>query len=79
MAANPELEPQYNTLNQHISKYTKPNNTQAFLSMGVNIIIEALAMGLVYIGFYYLGWTIHCLNMVRFFIQFHDMAHFSFF
>lgn len=26
-----------------------------------------------------MGWTIHTLNNVRFFIQFHDMAHFSFF
>ena len=27
----------------------------------------------------FLGWAIHTLNAVRFFIQFHDMAHFSFF
>lgn len=26
-----------------------------------------------------LGWTLQALNTVRFFIQFHDMAHFSFF
>jgi omega-6 fatty acid desaturase (delta-12 desaturase) len=26
-----------------------------------------------------LGWGLLCLNNVRFFIQFHDMAHFSYF
>ena len=30
-------------------------------------------------GAYYLGWTINCLNIVRVFVQYHDMAHFSFF
>ena len=47
--------------------------------MLVSFAIEALAIILINLDVFYLGWVIHCLNMVRFFIQFHDMAHFSFF
>ena len=47
--------------------------------MGVSLLWEALAVILINLNVGILGWTLHTLNMVRLFIQFHDMAHFSFF
>jgi len=79
MATNPEQEPNYKTLTQHINKYIKPSNTQAFLSLGINVVIEIVALTLVCHEQRVLGWTLHFFNLVRFFVQFHDMAHFSFF
>ena len=79
MTANPEQTPHYGELSQHIGKYIKPNDVQAYLAIGVSILFEVLAVGLIQLNFYWLGWFIHSLNMVRLFIQFHDMAHFSFF
>jgi omega-6 fatty acid desaturase (delta-12 desaturase) len=45
----------------------------------MSFFYEALAVVLIHVNLGLFGWTLHTLNMVRLFIQFHDMAHFSFF
>lgn len=47
--------------------------------MAISFLIEAVAIALIHLNLPLLGWTLHSLNLVRLFIQFHDMAHFSFF
>lgn len=66
-------------LKKHILKYGSPDDGLAWRAFAVTILFQALASILIMKDFDYLGWTIHTLNAVRFFIQFHDMAHFSFF
>jgi fatty acid desaturase len=45
----------------------------------MSILYELLAASLIMLGQNFLGWALHAANQVRLFIQFHDMAHFSFF
>jgi len=79
MGENDHLSDANIQLNKHINRYIKPNNTRAFLALGVTLLIEVVAILLIKYNVYFIGWTIHCLNMVRIFVQFHDMAHFSYF
>jgi acyl-lipid omega-6 desaturase (Delta-12 desaturase) len=79
MGENDSISEPNQQLNKHISKFIRPNNTRAFLALGVSLLVEAVAIFLILTNVYLLGWTIHCLNMVRIFVQFHDMAHFSYF
>ena len=49
------------------------------MNLGVSFLIEATVVILVKFDFYYSGWLLHCLNLARFFVQFHDTGHFNFF
>ena len=49
------------------------------MNIGESFVIEAVAVIMINLNFYYSGWLLHSLNMVRFFVQFHDTAHFNFF
>ena len=66
-------------VNAFIANYIKPNDLKAWTALGISLLIELIAVLLILSPMSLLGWTLHVLNMVRFFIQFHDMAHFSFF
>lgn len=77
---NPEeREHKLAILKQHLLAFSVPNDSKAWLALFVSFLIEAVAVLLICQGFAVLGWTLHSLNAVRLFIQFHDMAHFSFF
>jgi omega-6 fatty acid desaturase (delta-12 desaturase) len=66
-------------VNLFLNNYIKPNDTKAWTALGISLLIEAVALALIFSPLSLMGWVLHTLNMVRFFIQFHDMAHFSFF
>jgi acyl-lipid omega-6 desaturase (Delta-12 desaturase) len=66
-------------MKKYVQSYGKPDDKRAVVALGISFAYEALAIALIHWGWGVLGWTIHMLNNVRFFIQFHDMAHFSFF
>lgn len=66
-------------MKQHVIGYCKPNDLQAWLSIGLSLLFEIVAIVLIHLNFTIIGWTLHGLNSVRLFIQFHDMAHYSFF
>lgn len=66
-------------MKKHVQSYCKPNDFKAWIAIGLSFAFEALAILLIHLNLSLLGWAIHTLNAVRFFIQFHDMAHFSFF
>lgn len=69
----------YDAVNRFINSYIKPNDQQAWLSIAVSLLNEVIVYFLIQHNLSILGWTLHTLNIVRLFIQFHDMAHFSFF
>lgn len=64
---------------QHVQKYAKPDDKKAWLSLGVSCLQQAFVVFLIKMDYDLLGWFIHLFLTVRWFIQFHDMAHFSFF
>ena len=72
-------EENFGELKKHILKYSSPDDKLAWRAFAGTIIFEAFAVFLIMNNLDFLGWTVHTLNSVRFFIQFHDMAHFSFF
>lgn len=51
----------------------------AWQALSVSILYEVISLVLIFSNFQSLGWTLHTLNIVRLFIQFHDTAHFSYF
>lgn len=69
----------YEEVNKFVNNYIKPNDTKAWTAIGVSLLNELIVYVLIQCNLNLLGWTLHTLNMVRLFIQFHDMAHFSFF
>ena len=60
-------------------KYSKSSNNKAFISLFNTFIAQLIITSIIYLGYNKLGWFLNSLNMVRIFIQFHDMAHYSFF
>jgi omega-6 fatty acid desaturase (delta-12 desaturase) len=69
----------YPELNSYINNFIKPNDTKAWIAILISLGYELLAVALIHLNLSMLGWIIHTLNIVRLFIQFHDMAHFSYF
>ena len=71
-------------INNKITHFSKPNNFKAMKSILMSFFLQASALFMIlfsdaYAFLYYLGWSVHSLNIVRIFIQMHDMAHYSFF
>lgn len=66
-------------LQTYCKQYAKPNTFQAYVSFVNTILVEALAIRCIYSQFSILGWILHTVNILRVFVQFHDMAHYSFF
>ena len=69
-------------LKVHLKKYCISNDIKASLSLTTTILIEVIAIFLINCDQHwssFIGWAIHSLNMVRIFVQFHDMAHLTFF
>lgn len=63
----------------HCSTFAKPNAFQASLSLAITCGLEGGAIALIYSPLSLLGWILHTLTLIRVFVQFHDMAHYSFF
>lgn len=70
---------EYPELNTYINQYIKPNDFKAWLGIFLSVAFELLAALLIHLNLIVLGWTVHTLNIVRLFVQFHDMAHLSYF
>jgi fatty acid desaturase len=51
----------------------------AMQALGVSLILQMASICIISAGFDFIGWGLQVLTLVRFFVQFHDMAHFSFF
>ena len=65
-------------MKKHVLTFCRPNDFKAWLNFATTFAIEAIAILLINLNISLLGWIIHCLNQVRLFIQFHDMAHYSY-
>ena len=62
----------------------RKNNTYKAAILLLSFFLQASALFMIFFSdayafLYYLGWSVHSLNIVRIFIQMHDMAHYSFF
>jgi len=66
-------------MKKHVQNYAKPSDRLAWLGIGGSISFLLISVILIYLDLRMLGWGLLCLNNVRLFIQFHDMAHFSYF
>lgn len=66
-------------MKQHIQKYAKPDDKKAWMSLAISFAEQAIVILLIKMGLGIIGWFCQIFLTVRFFIQFHDMAHFSFF
>ncbi len=66
-------------MKKFVQSYGIPNDNKAYIALGITVIVEIAAILLIHANLGLLGWMIHTLNCVRIFVQFHDMAHFSFF
>ena len=71
--------PSYANVQKHILKYSQPDDSIAWKGLAATIASELCASFMILNGLPTVGWVLHSLNMVRFFILFHDMAHFSYF
>lgn len=76
---SPVPETEFSSLTSYINGYIRPDNTKAWTAILGSLAYELLAILLIHLNLGVLGWMVHTLNIVRLFIQFHDMAHFSFF
>lgn len=66
-------------MKKYVQGYGKPDDRKALMALGISFALEAVAIALIHLGFGVMGWTLHTLTNLRFFMQYHDMAHFSFF
>lgn len=48
-------------------------------ALGVSLILQMASICIISANYDLIGWSLQVLTFVRFFVQFHDMAHFSFF
>ena len=63
----------------HCAKYAKPDDVLASVAFVQTVCIEFIAYCMIHSRLCYFGWVLHSLNTIRVFVQFHDMAHYSFF
>ena len=64
---------------KHVLKYCEPNDRKAWMGIAITFFFQALAILLINFDFSIVGWFLNSLVIVRMFVQFHDMAHFSYF
>jgi omega-6 fatty acid desaturase (delta-12 desaturase) len=62
-----------------VMKFAEPDDRKAWISLGYSLCIELVAILLIRTNLLIMGWGLHTLNEIRLFVQFHDMAHLSFF
>jgi omega-6 fatty acid desaturase (delta-12 desaturase) len=60
-------------------KYTKADDRKAWTAIAVTVLMQIIAFALIKMNFIIIGWSFNVFICVRIFVQFHDMAHFSFF
>ena len=68
-----------NHIQEHCKTYAVANDLQAVASLFFTCLAQVFACLLIYSPLPIVGWAMHTLLMMRFFILFHDMAHYSFF
>lgn len=73
---SPEL---FEPVKKHLLHYSKPQDTEAWKALGVSALYVLVVIYLNVSGHPFLGWSFQGLVTVRLFVQFHDMAHYSFF
>ena len=66
-------------MRKFVSTYGKPDDLKATIALGISFALGALAIGMIHLGMELFGWSLIVLTTLRLFMQFHDMAHFSFF
>lgn len=66
-------------MRKFVASYGKPDDRKATIALGISLALGAVAIGMIHIGMEFLGWSLNVLMILRLFMQFHDMAHFSFF
>lgn len=69
----------FQAVKAHIKKFASPQDAEAWKGLGVTFLVQLLAVYLIYAGQSTLGWIVHGFNIIRIFVQFHDMAHYSYF
>ena len=77
MTSNPEES--ITDLHSHIKQYIRPDDSKAWKALGVTLILDVIALTLIYLNLGLIGWPMHSLTLIRAFVQMHDMAHFSYF
>ena len=66
-------------MKKHVIKYCEPNDVEAWKGIFITVFFQALAIYLIHNDMAIAGWTLNTFVIVRVFVQFHDMAHFSYF
>ena len=66
-------------MRKFVTSYGKPDDRKATIAFGISLALGAVAIGMIHMGMELLGWGLNVLTTLRLFMQFHDMAHFSFF
>ena len=69
----------YEPVKKHILNFCTPDDYQAWKAIIVTLIYQILAILIIRNDYLLLGWFLNTLVIVRMFVQFHDMAHLSFF
>lgn len=64
---------------EHCKQFAKPNAYKATVTIAHTLFVECLAVLCIQSPFPLVGWMIHTLTRIRWFVIFHDMAHYSFF
>jgi omega-6 fatty acid desaturase (delta-12 desaturase) len=64
---------------EHCKHFAKPDTFVACVTIAKTVAVEACAIACIHSEFALLGWVLHALNRIRWFVIFHDMAHYSFF
>jgi omega-6 fatty acid desaturase (delta-12 desaturase) len=72
-------ENDFNQMKKHVQNYGQPDDRKAWIGIGNSIILIALSIMFIKVDFRLIGFGLLSLTTVRLFIQFHDMAHFSYF
>lgn len=66
-------------MKKFVQSHGRPNNKKAYIGLAISFFYLAVAILLINMNFGVFGWFIHTLTAIRIFVQFHDMAHFSYF
>lgn len=66
-------------MKKFVQSHGKPNDKKAWMGLAVSALYTVIGVLLINMNFSVFGWFLHTLNAMRLFVQFHDMAHFSYF
>lgn len=66
-------------MKKHVMSFCRQDDKKAWAGLAISLAFEVLAVALIHWGAGSLGWILHTWVTVRLFVQFHDMAHYSYF